>query len=94
MIKARGAKEFLSYSYGKKISLKQSVLAKCFECCGNYMDGKEDCLIEECPLYPFMPYGAVWMGREKKIMSPEHTKRLLAGLKRGRNRAITTPMEG
>jgi len=64
--RARGAKELASYVLGGKLTLKRSVLAKCFECCGNYADGNVDCRISECPLYPFMPYGKAWKGRERK----------------------------
>lgn len=29
---------------------------KCHECCGKYFDGKFDCGVPGCPLYPWMPY--------------------------------------
>jgi hypothetical protein len=92
MIKARGSKEFRAFKEGKKLSLKQAILAKCFECCGNYADGKEDCLLSDCPLYPFMPYGALWAGREKKIFSVERLESMRHRLKGGRNKAISTPI--
>jgi hypothetical protein len=64
-MKARGGKELNKYLNGGKLSLKQMILAKCFECCGNYADGKDDCELSDCPLYPIMPYGVVWKGRKK-----------------------------
>jgi len=72
MSNARGTKELLNYSYGKKLTLKQSVLAKCCECMGNYADGKEDCRVEDCPLYPYMVYGDAYLHRKKKII-PQNT---------------------
>ena len=33
-----------------------AMAAKCHECCGEYLDGKYDCGVSECPLYPWMPY--------------------------------------
>ena len=41
---------------GRKLTFKQAVLAKCFDCMGGYVDGLVDCRVPHCPLYPFMPY--------------------------------------
>lgn len=89
---ARGVKELNAFEDGKKLTLKQSVLAKCAECSCNYIDGKVDCKIPECPLYPFMVYGSVWKGRAKKIVSPLLTEHRLSGLKKARMRRTTTPI--
>ncbi len=51
-----GKRYLIRHLKGEKITLKQAILSKCFDCCGFYVDGKHDCLIPECPLYPFMPY--------------------------------------
>ncbi len=91
MIKARGSKELKAFREGEKLSLKQSVLAKCCECMCNYADGKIDCKIDSCPLYPYMSYGGVWKGRARKIMSPKCKDSLLAGLKRHKDEAIQNP---
>lgn len=64
-MKAKGGKELKKHLMGDKLSPRQMILAKCYECCGNYADGKEDCTIDDCPLYPLMPYGKTWKGREK-----------------------------
>ena len=37
-------------------SLKAAILAKCYECCGEYADGRWDCGITDCSLYRWMPY--------------------------------------
>jgi len=63
--RARGSREFKAYQFGKKLTPRQMILAKCYECCGNYADGNVDCTIPECPLYPLMPYGEAWKGRER-----------------------------
>lgn len=55
-IKARGKKETLKHLTGKRLSPLQAIYAKCFECMGYYSDGKMDCQVPSCPLYPFMPY--------------------------------------
>lgn len=82
---ARGIKELNKYELGEKLSLKQSVLAKCAECTCKYADGKADCVIPECPLYPYMVYGTTWKGREKKIIPVSQVKAMRQGLKRVRN---------
>ncbi len=55
-IRARGRKELYRYMNGEKLTYKEGVLAKCFECMAGYVDGTQDCQIEGCPLYPNMPY--------------------------------------
>ncbi len=55
--RARGIKELNRYQLdGERLTLRRAVLAMCAECCGRYADGALDCLIPECPLYPWMPY--------------------------------------
>jgi hypothetical protein len=54
--KFQGRKELLQHLEGKRLSYKKACLAKCFECMGGYADGAYDCRIEQCPLYPRMPY--------------------------------------
>jgi len=36
--------------------MRQMILAKCYECMAYYGDGKIDCKIPLCPLYPLMPF--------------------------------------
>lgn len=55
-IKARGGKELKKYLEGYVLTPKQMIQAKCYDCCGGYVDGKTDCLIEDCPLHPLHPY--------------------------------------
>jgi len=55
-LKAIGKKELLRHLYGERITRGESILAKCFDCMGYYIDGKADCLITTCPHYSFMPY--------------------------------------
>jgi hypothetical protein len=80
-MKARGEKELNKYIDGKKLTLRQMILAKCFECMGNYDDGKVDCELSDCPLYPMMPYGKVWQGRQKGIIPPGFAKHRLQKIK-------------
>lgn len=60
---ARGQKELLKHLAGGKLTFKQAIYAKCYECCGYFSDGKIDCNMQHCPLHPFMPYNP---NREKR----------------------------
>jgi len=80
---APGFKHLIRFEQGEKLSLKQSILAKCCECTGKYADGKRDCGISKCPLYPFMPYGKAWEHRLKKIRSPNASRNLPPRAKKG-----------
>lgn len=55
-IKARGGKELKAHREGKRLTQRQAIYAKCFDCMGGYTDGKMDCLIPSCSLYQWMPY--------------------------------------
>lgn len=55
-IKARGASELKKHLSGSRLTARQAIKACCYECMGGYSDGKMDCNIPECPLYPFFPY--------------------------------------
>lgn len=53
---ARGQKELLKHLSGQKLTFKQAIYARCYDCMNYFSDGKNDCKIPSCPLYPFMPY--------------------------------------
>jgi hypothetical protein len=53
---ALGKKEILKHLSGQRLTPKQAVLAKCYDCAGYYADGKVDCNMPQCSLQPFMPY--------------------------------------
>lgn len=55
-IKARGRNELIKHISGERLTQRQAILAKCFDCMGGYSDGKYNCGITDCPLYQFMPY--------------------------------------
>lgn len=68
---AQGRKELLKHLSGKKLTFKQAIYARCFDCVGYYADGKIDCDMPECPLYPFMPYKEKQEDRAAKKSLPE-----------------------
>jgi hypothetical protein len=52
----RGKRELLKHMAGKDLTYKEAVIAKCFDCMCGYTDGRQDCKVEDCPLYGFMPF--------------------------------------
>jgi len=60
-----GRKYLIRHLQGEKLTLKQAILAKCCDCMGYYIDGKNDCRIPECSLYAWMPYRKDKEKREK-----------------------------
>lgn len=55
-LSAKGRREVLKHLDGGRLTMKQMIQAKCYDCMGFYADGKVDCKIPSCPLYPVMPY--------------------------------------
>lgn len=53
---AKGKKEILKHLAGGKLTPKQAIQAKCFDCTGYFADGKHDCQMPKCSLYPFMTF--------------------------------------
>jgi hypothetical protein len=53
---AKGKKDLIEYLGGQQLSARKAIRAKCYECMNGYSDGKLDCKIPGCSLYPFMPY--------------------------------------
>jgi hypothetical protein len=65
--KGIGKADLVRYRKGEKLTQREAILAKCYECMGGYADGRRDCRIKDCPLYPFMPY----VGQEE-VIDPEN----------------------
>ena len=51
-----GKTKYLKLLNNEHISRNDAIEAKCADCNSGYVDGREDCKVTLCPLYPFMPY--------------------------------------
>jgi len=49
-------KHLITFLEGGKLTPMQAIRSKCYECTLGYADGKADCEITDCPLYPFHRY--------------------------------------
>lgn len=64
--RAKGKSELLKHLEGHRLTFKQAVNAKCYECMGYCIDGLIDCTLTDCPLYPFMPYNPNRIKRNRR----------------------------
>ena len=67
-LKTQDKKHLLRYLSGEKLTPMQTIRAKCYECMGYYVDGKEDCKIEDCPNYPYMRFNPSRTVVKKKLI--------------------------
>jgi hypothetical protein len=68
---SQGKNFYSRYLAGKRLTQRQAIVAKCAECCGGYADGKVDCRVPVCPLYPLMPYRSKPEGAALPVDPPE-----------------------
>lgn len=52
----KGVELLKKYAAGGDLTRKESMLAKCADCMANYVDGRADCHVPTCPMYPYRPY--------------------------------------
>ena len=55
MGKIKGAKEFDKFKRGEKLTRKQAMTGKCFECNGQE-ESKADCEVDTCPMFAYRLY--------------------------------------
>jgi len=80
---AQGKHELMKYLEGGRLTRKEAMLSKCFECCNGYADGRVDCQVESCPIYGFMPF-ATHKNRPRRELTPEQKVELRERFKKGR----------
>jgi len=67
---AKGQKELLKHLSGARLTFKQAIYARCYDCMGYFLDGKQDCRVPACPLYPLMAYNQNRKKRTNKKTMP------------------------
>ncbi len=92
-MKAKGVKELNRYQMGDKLTNRQAIIAKCADCMCLYVDGKEDCQMPDCPLYPVSPYGnhPVFKSRASHKVSEKTLKALASGRDRRKHKIPVAP---
>ena len=51
----KGRKHLINHLKGARLTQRQAIQAKCYDCDGMGETGK--CDLKHCPLYPYNPYG-------------------------------------
>jgi hypothetical protein len=51
-----GKNHQIRHLQGERLTRGQAIHAKCFDCMGGYADGRTDCQMPNCALYPFMRF--------------------------------------
>ena len=90
-IVAKGQAELIRHLNGERLTIREMVISKCYECCGYFADGREDCEMSDCSLYPLMPYrksGAKYVSKKSQPMTEERKAKLVAGLQSARERKM------
>ena len=81
---ARGKRELITFLRGESLTMKESILANCYECTGFYMDGRRDCEVEGCAFHVFMPYRKGGAVKVRKV-SEETKAKMRRGGKLGKS---------
>jgi len=79
----KGKKELIKYLEGGRLTLKQATLAKCYDCLCYMVDGRQDCKMPSCSLYPFMTFNTDKSKRTSRTLTEDHKAKLRAA--RGQN---------
>ena len=53
---SRGKTCILKHLSGEKLTQRQAIIGKCCDCMAYNTDGRIDCQMPHCTLYPWMPY--------------------------------------
>ena len=51
-----GRREYIKFINGYKVTRGEAIKAKCYDCMGQFIDGKFDCEGTDCSLYSFRGY--------------------------------------
>ncbi|MBS3784930.1 MAG: hypothetical protein KGY78_10860 [Anaerolineae bacterium] len=51
-----GRSPYHNYVKGREIGRTEAMRAKCYDCMNGFADGKQDCKVISCPLYPWQPF--------------------------------------
>jgi hypothetical protein len=70
-ISSAGKRNLIRHLKGERLTQRQAIIAKCCDCMGYHADGRQDCRMPHCSLYPFRPYKEDPAVSSGKAISPE-----------------------
>jgi hypothetical protein len=68
-INSAGKTNLVKHLKGERLTQRQAILAKCCDCMCYHADGRLDCRMPHCSLYPFRPYKEDPAVSSKKVIS-------------------------
>jgi len=68
-IASAGKTNLVKHLRGERLTQRQAILAKCCDCMCYHADGRLDCQMPHCSLYPFRPYKDNPTSSSKKAIS-------------------------
>lgn len=75
-VTARGKRELISYLEGRRLTHRQAIQAHCYDCMCYFIDGRADCQLTRCPLYPFMIFNKNQSKPKTRKLTEEHVQKL------------------
>ena len=69
-VTSAGRTHLVKHLRGERLTQRQAILAKCCDCMSYHVDGRLDCRMPHCSLYPFRPYKEAPTSSSKKAVSP------------------------
>jgi hypothetical protein len=90
---AQGKSHLMAHIKGKLLTHKQAILAQCYSCTAGYIDGRDDCEFEECPLHQYMPYNKdrAKLRRAGTPMSDERRQQVAETFRKSRKTSSVSP---
>jgi hypothetical protein len=64
-----GKTNLVKHLKGERLTQRQAILAKCCDCMCYHADGRLDCRMPHCSLYPFRPYKEDPAVSSRKVIS-------------------------
>lgn len=55
---SKGLSCLRAHAAGQRLTPRNRIIGHCCDCMGYYLDGRTDCGVKTCILYPLMPYRA------------------------------------
>ncbi len=71
---AQGKREYIAFLKGANLTMKQRILANCYQCTGFFTDGRKDCEVEGCTFYVHMPYRRGGVAKVRTVSEETKTK--------------------
>ena len=81
---ARGKKDLIRHLEGGRLTHRQAIHAHCYDCMCYFIDGRADCRLTRCSLYPFMIFNKNRIKSISRKLSEEHIEKMQGARKKSK----------